>query len=32
MKTDGKLVRNGLKRALGDAMHAVLRGASHNLR
>jgi IS5 family transposase len=32
MKTDGKLDRNWLKGALGDAMHAVLCGASHNLR
>ncbi|MBB5470543.1 IS5 family transposase [Paraburkholderia sp. CI2] len=32
MKTDGKLDRNRLKGALGDAMHAVLCGAGHNLR
>jgi IS5 family transposase len=32
MKTDGKLGRNWLKGALGDAMHAVLCGAGHNLR
>jgi IS5 family transposase len=32
MKTDGKLDRNWLKGALGDAMHAVLCGAGHNLR
>jgi IS5 family transposase len=32
MKTDGKLDRNWLKGALGDAMHAVLSGAGHNLR
>lgn len=28
----GKLDRNWLKGALGDAMHAVLCGAGHNLR
>ncbi|UUM20812.1 IS5 family transposase [Mycoavidus sp. SF9855] len=32
MKADGKLGRNWLKGALGDAMHAVLCGAGHNLR
>ena len=32
MKTDGKLDRNWLKGALGDAMHAVLSGAGQNLR
>ncbi len=32
MKTDGRLDRNRLKGALGDAMHAVLCGAGHNLR
>ena len=32
MKTDGKLDRNWLKGAPGDAMHAVLCGAGHNLR
>jgi IS5 family transposase len=32
MKTDGLLDRNWLKDALGDAMHAVLCGAAHNLR
>ena len=32
MKTDGLLDRNWLKGALGDAMHAVLRGEGHNLR
>ena len=32
LKTDGKLDRNWLKGALGDAMHAVLCGAGHNLR
>ena len=32
MKTDGKLDRNWLKRALGDAIHALLCGADHNLR
>jgi transposase, IS5 family len=32
MKTDGLLGRNWLKGALGDAMHAVLCGAGHNLR
>jgi len=32
MKSDGKLGRNWLKGALGDAMRAVLCGAGHNLR
>ena len=32
MKMDGRLDRKWLKGALGDAMHAVLCGASHNLR
>jgi IS5 family transposase len=32
MKTDGLLNRNWLKGALGDAMHALLCGAGHNLR
>ncbi len=32
MKADGKLDRNWLKGTLGDAMHAVLCGAGHNLR
>jgi transposase, IS5 family len=32
MKSDGKLERNWLKGALGDAMHAVLCGADLNLR
>ena len=32
MKTDGKLDRNWLKGALGDAMQAVPCGAGHNLR
>ena len=32
MKADGLLARNWLKGALGDAMHAVLCGAGHNLR
>ncbi|SAI67028.1 Transposase domain (DUF772) [Bordetella ansorpii] len=32
MKADGKLGRNWLKGALGDAMHAVLCGAGHNIR
>lgn len=31
-KADGKLDRNWLKGALGDAMLAVLCGARHNLR
>ncbi|MGF6960613.1 IS5 family transposase [Paraburkholderia youngii] len=32
MKADGKLDRNWLKGAPGDAIHAVLCGAGHNLR
>ncbi|MGF6855495.1 hypothetical protein OKW29_004382 [Paraburkholderia sp. CI3] len=32
MKTDGRLDRNWLQGALGDAIHAVLCGAGHNLR
>ncbi|RKT98749.1 IS5/IS1182 family transposase [Burkholderia sp. Nafp2/4-1b] len=32
MKADGKLDRNWLKGSLGDAIHAVLCGAGHNLR
>jgi len=32
MKSDGKLGRNWLKGALGDALHAMLCGAGHNLR
>ncbi len=32
MKTDGRLGRNWLKGMLGDAMHAMLCGAGHNLR
>jgi IS5 family transposase len=32
MKTDGRLRRNPLKGALGDALHAVLCGAGHNIR
>ena len=32
MKADGKLGRNWLKGSLGDAVHAVLCGAGHNLR
>ena len=32
MKSDGRLGRNWLKGALGDAMHAVLCGTGHNLR
>jgi IS5 family transposase len=32
MKADGKLGRNWLKGAAGDAMHAVLCGAGHNVR
>jgi len=32
MKTDGKLGRNWLKGAIGDAIHAVLCGAGHNIR
>ena len=32
MKSDGKLDRNWLKGTLGDALHAVLCGAGHNIR
>jgi IS5 family transposase len=32
MKTDGRLARNWLKGELGDALHAVLCGAGHNIR
>lgn len=32
MKMDGCLGRNPLKGALGDALHAVMCGAGHNLR
>lgn len=32
MKMDGRLGRNQLKGALGDALHAVMCGARHNLR
>jgi transposase, IS5 family len=32
MKSDGRLGRNWLKGALGDALHAVLCGAGHNVR
>lgn len=32
MKTDGKLGRNWLKGQTGDAIHAVLCGAGHNIR
>nr|WP_246867895.1 transposase [Rhizobacter sp. SG703] len=32
MKADGLLVRNWLRGELGDAMHAILCGAGHNLR
>jgi IS5 family transposase len=32
MKTDGLLARNWLKGELGDALHAVMCGAGHNLR
>ena len=32
MKADGLLVRNWLKGEIGDALHAVLCGARHNLR
>jgi len=32
MKMDGRLARNPLKGALGDALHAVLCAAGHNLR
>jgi IS5 family transposase len=31
MKMDGRLARNPLKGAIGDALHAVLCGAGHNL-
>lgn len=32
MKMDGRLARNPLKGQLGDALHAVMCGAGHNLR
>lgn len=32
MKMDGRLARNPLKGALGDALHALMCGAGHNLR
>ena len=32
MKMDGRLARNPLKGALGDALHAVLCGVGHNIR
>ena len=32
MKSDGKLNRNWLKGQLGDALHAILCGAGHNIR
>ncbi len=32
MMMDGRLGRNPLKGALGDALHAVMCGAGHNLR
>ena len=32
MKADGRLGRNPLKGALGDALHAVMCGTSHNIR
>ena len=32
MKMEGRLARNPLKGALGDALHAVMCGAGHNLR
>ena len=32
MKSDGRLARNPLKGATGDAMHAVMCGAGHNIR
>lgn len=32
MKSDGRLARNPLKGALGDALHAMLCGAAHNIR
>ena len=31
MKADGRLGRNPLKGVLGDALHAVLCGAGHNI-
>jgi IS5 family transposase len=32
MKMDGRLARNPLKGAIGDALHAVMCGAGHNIR
>ena len=32
MKMDGRLARNPLKGTVGDAMHAVMCGAGHNIR
>lgn len=32
MKSDGRLARNPLKSAIGDALHAVMCGAGHNIR
>ena len=32
IKTEGRLARNPLKGAFGDALHAVLCGAGHNIR
>ena len=32
MKNDGRLRRNWLKGSIGDALHAVMCGAGHNLR
>jgi len=32
MKMDGKLSRNPLKGALGDALHAVMCGTGYNMR
>ncbi len=32
MKMDGRLARNSLKGALGDALHPVMCGAGHNIR
>jgi IS5 family transposase len=32
MKMDGRLARNPLKGVIGDALHAVLCGAGHNVR
>ena len=32
MKMEGRLARNPLKGTLGDALHAVLCGAGHNIR